>query len=114
MAHRLNPIEFSHMGDNTQLENIVKEVDRRPPKDMINAQLTKNLDAKQEKFDPGRGYVDGALNYDQLEDQVPYISGNFTGWRYRKMIPVYQMCRNIKNKVDGIEAQEEEQKTDIF
>lgn len=31
---------------------------------------------------PGLGHADGTVDYDELEDRVPYLSGSFTGWRY--------------------------------
>ena len=31
-------------------------------------------------------HVNGNLKYSALDNQVPYICGSFTGWRYRKML----------------------------
>lgn len=33
-----------------------------------------------------QNFVNGNLKYSQLDDQVPYLAGSFTGWRYLKMI----------------------------
>ena len=33
--------------------------------------------------EPGLGFVDGNLSYDELQDKVPYLAGSFTGWRYK-------------------------------
>ena len=47
------------------------------------------------KVDPGKGHVNGSLPYDDLDDGVPYISGSFSGWRYKKMIPVHELCKRM-------------------
>jgi len=44
--------------------------------------------------DPGLGHTNGTLAYDDMEDQVPYLSGSFTGWRYLKMRSVFDLCTN--------------------
>jgi hypothetical protein len=28
---------------------------------------------------------------------VPYIAADFTGWRYKKMVPVHQMTKDLDN-----------------
>jgi hypothetical protein len=33
--------------------------------------------------------VNGNLPYEKLEEKVPYLTGSFTGWRYKKMIPLH-------------------------
>ena len=38
-----------------------------------------------EADDPGLGYANGSLPYDELDDKTPYLCASFTGWRYRKM-----------------------------
>ena len=38
----------------------------------------------------GLGFTDGAKPYSDLEDQSPYICGSFTGWRYKKMMPLHE------------------------
>ena len=30
-------------------------------------------------------HCNGGLEYEQLDDQIPYLCGSFTGWRYIKM-----------------------------
>lgn len=46
----------------------------------------------------------GNLKYDKLEDKIPYITGSFTGWRYKKMIRLDQFTREIdKDFLEPIE-----------
>jgi len=33
--------------------------------------------------------VKGNLPYEELEDKIPYLAGSFSGWRYKKMIPLH-------------------------
>jgi hypothetical protein len=51
-----------------------------------------NPENPEEVYVPGLGHVNGALPYDELDDGVPYIAGSFTGWRYKKMQRVYDIC----------------------
>jgi hypothetical protein len=53
------------------------------------------VDMDNTNDDPGIGFVQGNVNYDKLEDKIPYITGSFTGWRYRKMIRLDQFTREI-------------------
>ena len=47
----------------------------------------------------------GNLPYEKLEDKVPLICGSFTGWRYRKMIPLHEFTMIIdKNRADLMEV----------
>ena len=55
------------------------------------------------KVYPGLGFARGNLSYEDLDDRVPYLTGSFTGWRYRKMIPVHEFCQRIdKNYRDPL------------
>ena len=35
------------------------------------------------------------MPYDQLEEKTPYIAASFTGWRYKKMIPLHEFTRQM-------------------
>ena len=43
----------------------------------------------------GLGHVQGNLPYEQLENKSPYLCGSFTGWRYKKMIPLHEFNQMI-------------------
>jgi hypothetical protein len=48
--------------------------------------------------------VNGTLPYDMLEDKTPLIAGSFTGWRYKKMVPLHEFTKSIdKEYQDPIE-----------
>lgn len=54
--------------------------------------------------DQGTGFVDGTLPYDMMEDKTPLIAGSFTGWRYKKMMPLHEFTKSIdKEYQDPIE-----------
>jgi len=55
---------------------------------------SETIDYKRE-VGPGIGFVDGHLPYEDLDDGVPYLTGSFTGWRYRKMLRVSDMCKEM-------------------
>jgi len=39
-----------------------------------------------------------------MENKVPYISGSFIGWRYKKMIPLHEFTKSIdKDSKDPME-----------
>jgi len=38
------------------------------------------------------GFAAGHLPYEDLQDKVPYIAGDFTGWRYKRMLPLHEVC----------------------
>jgi hypothetical protein len=44
---------------------------------------------------PGLGFSIGNLSYEELDDRVPYLTGSFTGWRYKKMIPIHEFTKMI-------------------
>ena len=44
---------------------------------------------------PGLGFVNGSLPYDELPDRVPYITGTFTGWRYKQMTPLHEFTKAL-------------------
>jgi len=46
-------------------------------------------------MDPGIGYVNANLSFEELEDQVPYLTGSFNGWRYKKMRPLHEWTREL-------------------
>lgn len=47
------------------------------------------IDKIPEDFKPELGFTNGSLPYEQLDDKIPYIAGSFTGWHYKKMIPLH-------------------------
>ena len=72
MCYKLNPILSK---DKT--EEIRYEVDRDFIENETNELVYENTDVK----------------YSQLDNQVPFICGSFTGWRYRRMISLEQFNR---------------------
>ena len=49
-------------------------------------------------------YHDTTVKYSQFENQVPFVCGSFTGWRYRKMIPLEDFNRGFEtDPVDPFE-----------
>ena len=55
------------------------------------------IDTNNENLDmnPGLGHVKGNLTYEEFEDRIPYITGSFTGWRYKKMRPIHEWCMKL-------------------
>jgi len=43
--------------------------------------------------DPGLGHTKGSVSYEELTEREPYLAGSFTGWRYKKMIPLQDFSR---------------------
>ena len=44
------------------------------------------------------------VKYSALENQVPYICGSFTGWRYRKMLSLEEFNKNLdEHPIDPFE-----------
>lgn len=41
-------------------------------------------------------YTNASVKYSLLENQVPYICGSFTGWRYRKMLNLEEFNRSFE------------------
>jgi len=41
-------------------------------------------------------YTDASVKYSALENQVPMLCGSFTGWRYKKMIPLEEFNRQFE------------------
>jgi hypothetical protein len=55
-------------------------------------------------LDPGLGFAKGNVPYEELENRIPYITGSFTGWRYRKMLPLHEYIQLIdKEFMDPID-----------
>jgi len=84
-AFHLKPVFSSTNGQGKEVQDILYEIDRLPadviPGDPVN---------------PGMGHAHAeGVPYDQLDNQVPYLAGDFTGWRYKKMIPVHQITKNM-------------------
>jgi hypothetical protein len=53
--------------------------------------------------DPGLGFEKAAY-YSELDNRVPYITGSFTGWRYKKMMPLHEFTKSIdKSYVDAMQ-----------
>ena len=44
-------------------------------------------------------YANGSVKYSQLDNQVPYICGSFTGWRYRKMLSLEHFNRSFEKEI---------------
>ena len=72
--------------DGTEIEEEVKN------ERQLREEKLKAAELKRTGLDPGLGFANGTLSYDELDDRVPYISGTFTGWRYQKMRPVFEIC----------------------
>lgn len=49
----------------------------------------------EEEEDPGLGHVNGNVSYDRLENKIPYLCGSFTGWRYKKMVPLHEFNQGM-------------------
>ena len=43
-------------------------------------------------------HSNASVKYSLLENQVPYICGSFTGWRYRKMLSLEQFNRSFETE----------------
>ena len=39
------------------------------------------------------------MKYNQFDNQVPFLCGSFTGWRYRKMISLEQFNRSYETDI---------------
>ena len=90
MAFKLNPIF-----DKEQTEIVRFEVDRD-----FGEQDEKDL-----------FFCNGGVKYSQLENQVPYICGSFTGWRYRKMFNLEDFNRRLEvEKVSPFDIAKEARK----
>ena len=91
-------------GRGTQAEQIKEAIDKFPGG--LVETVTKTTTAKgsttSTKLGPGIDHVDGTVPYHELEDRVPYVAASFTGWRYKKMKRVFDVCTNM-NK-DYVEA----------
>ena len=74
MAYKLNPVLGKEKTD-----EIRYEIDREFGPDEINDLIYENTN----------------LKYKKLDDQVPFICGSFTGWRYRRMISLEQFNREL-------------------
>ena len=48
-------------------------------------------------------YCNANLSYDNLEEQVPYLCGTFTGWRYRRMIELEEFNSRYEERQDAFE-----------
>jgi len=44
----------------------------------------------------------GNLDYNELSDRQPYITGSFTGWRYKKMIPLHEFTKQMDKDAQPI------------
>ena len=102
MANRLSPIFTSQNGDGPEAEKIGLEIDKMPgshfvgePSAESQTGMEMDYEESEKNVDPGLGHVNGSLPYDDLDDQVPYISGSFSGWRYKKMLPVHELCKRM-------------------
>ena len=49
--------------------------------ELLRYEIDKDFSEEQNR----QNFVNGNLKYSQLDDQVPYLAGSFTGWRYLKM-----------------------------
>jgi hypothetical protein len=47
------------------------------------------------------GFVDGSVPYSQLMDRSPYIAGSFTGWRYKRMMPIHEFTMMLAKSEVG-------------
>ena len=72
------------------LNPVFKEDEDEPIRWEIDSTLG---DESQPDYDPGLGFTRGNVPYEQLEDKVPILAGSFTGWRYRKMVPLHEFTR---------------------
>ncbi len=51
------------------------------------------------------GHVAGNLSYSELADRVPYITGSFTGWKYKQMTLLSEFCKTLDtNYKDPLEV----------
>ena len=78
------------------------EIDKNPAGLLEEITRTKTVEADfsetikySKETGPGKGFVNGHLGYDELDDGVPYLTGSFTGWRYRKMLQVSEVCKEM-------------------
>jgi hypothetical protein len=72
--------------DGTEIEEEVKN------ERQLREEKEKAEEIKRTGYDPGLGFANGTLPYDELDDRRPYIAGSFTGWRYQKMRSVFEIC----------------------
>lgn len=48
-------------------------------------------------------YENTNVKYSQLEDQVPFVCGSFTGWRYRRMTTLEEFNEKYEPREDAFE-----------
>ena len=73
MCYKLNPILSKDKTDEIRFE-IDRDFGEQEEKDAM--------------------YENTNLKYSKLENQVPFVCGSFTGWRYRRMIPLEDFNRS--------------------
>ena len=82
MCYKLNPILSKDKTDEIRFE-IDREFGQQEDTDIM--------------------YENTNQKYSQLENKVPFVCGSFTGWRYRKMIPLEDFNRQFGDEVDPFE-----------
>jgi hypothetical protein len=62
--------------------------------------LEENSDDYEEHTtqEPGLGFDNGDVSFEEMDDAVPYICGSFNGWRYQKMRKVYDLCSELDSE----------------
>ena len=99
---RLGPLFTSNSGKGKEAELIKNEIDKYSGGMVESVKKTVTVDEEgNEKVEvtrvkeAGLGHVNGAVPYECLDDGVPYLAGSFTGWRYKKMERVFDICKTM-------------------
>jgi len=92
----------SNSGKGKEAERIKNEIEKYEGGKVETVYKTTTVDEEgvetvheERKMEPGLGHVNGAVSYDELDDGVPYLAGSFTGWRYKKMERVHDICKSM-------------------
>ena len=85
MAFKLNPVLDKEKTDEIRFE-IDRDLGEEDPMELI--------------------YENTNVKYRNLKNQVPYICGSFTGWRYRKMTSLEDFTKNLSHGGQEIDMNE--------
>jgi hypothetical protein len=80
-----------YSGEGDEAEKIRFEIDKFPG-GLVEPTEAEGTDPV---FEPGLGFDDGTATYKNLENKVPYLTGSFTGWRYKKMRPLFDVLTEL-------------------
>ena len=50
----------------------------------------------------GLGFVKGNLPYSELADKIPFVTGSFTGWRYKPMVRLDDFCKYLDSNEETL------------